>query len=69
MADAWRNVVDFQAWDTDHDGSVDEAEMRVGVANLFKDLDVNGDGLLDLAEVKQESVPVHCKSVLVRSSV
>jgi hypothetical protein len=48
---AMRGALDFDAIDTDHDGSISRAEAsRAGVAGPFTALDKNNDARLDRAE-------------------
>jgi hypothetical protein len=49
-ADAQSSAV-FQQWDTNHDGTLDLAEVKAGASALFDKLDKDKDGTLDKKEV------------------
>jgi len=49
-ADAQSSAV-FQQWDTDHDGTLDLAEVKAVASALFDKLDKDKDGTLDTKEV------------------
>jgi len=48
-ADSATNAV--AAWDTDHDGTLDLAEVNKAAAAEFDKLDVDHDGTLDMKEL------------------
>jgi len=52
MMNAWRDLIKFDEWDTNHDGIISPEELAVGVSELMKDIDRNGDGTVDIKELE-----------------
>ncbi|MDJ0519331.1 MAG: hypothetical protein QNJ74_24750 [Trichodesmium sp. MO_231.B1] len=52
MKDAWRILVNFDEWDSNHDGQISHTELEAAVKKAFAYLDKNQDGQISPAELQ-----------------
>ena len=53
MKDAWRILVNFDEWDSNHDGQISHTELEQAVKKAFAYLDKNQDGQISPTELQE----------------
>lgn len=53
VRDAWARVLRQEGWDTNGDGTVDDAELAAAVRRAFGELDSNADGYISESELRR----------------
>ncbi|GEM_PF-6892194 len=52
MKDAWRNLINFEEWDSNRDGKISKAELQQGINKAFEFLDRDGDQFISPSELR-----------------
>ena len=53
MKNAWRDLVDFEAWDSNKDGQISKQELEKAVEKVFASLDTDQDGYISPHELQE----------------